>query len=207
MHDEQRRQGGNSRLAGNAARNCATGCARRAQTGRRPSQTPIGTQIRLASDHQHDHAQQRDAAEQRRPQHIAPVQRLPDTKPTMLPERPDQHRREQRRARSRRPARDGVPSAHPRGAGRSASRSPPMPIAASPTHRRASCSSRVRRISRSIHGSVGRRAGRRLEAELRRPGDQRAEQQLVVRQDHQQHRRGSRRPPRAMSRCSSASAT
>ena len=40
--------GGNSRLAGKAARNCAIGCARRAQTGRRPSQTPIGTQIRLA---------------------------------------------------------------------------------------------------------------------------------------------------------------
>ena len=41
--------GGNSRLAGNAARNCASGCARRAQTGRSPSQTPIGTQSRLAS--------------------------------------------------------------------------------------------------------------------------------------------------------------
>ena len=41
--------GGNSRLAGKAARNCASGCARRAQIGRRPSQTPIGTQIRLAT--------------------------------------------------------------------------------------------------------------------------------------------------------------
>ena len=40
---------GNSRLAGKAARNCASGCTRRAQFGRRPIQTPIGTQIRLAS--------------------------------------------------------------------------------------------------------------------------------------------------------------
>ena len=40
---------GNSTLAGNAARNCATGWTRAAQRGRRPIQTPIGTQTRLAS--------------------------------------------------------------------------------------------------------------------------------------------------------------
>ena len=40
---------GKNRLAGKAAMNCATGCARRAHTGRSPSQTPIGTQIRDAS--------------------------------------------------------------------------------------------------------------------------------------------------------------
>src|ERR1700722_10305505 len=39
---------GKKRFAGNAAKNCATGWARLAQAGRRPSQTPIGTQIRLA---------------------------------------------------------------------------------------------------------------------------------------------------------------
>jgi hypothetical protein len=36
-------------LAGKAARNCATGCARRAQVGRKPSHTPIGTQIAVAT--------------------------------------------------------------------------------------------------------------------------------------------------------------
>ena len=39
---------GKNKLAGNAARNCATGCARRAQVGRRPNHTPTGTQIRVA---------------------------------------------------------------------------------------------------------------------------------------------------------------
>ena len=40
---------GKNRLAGNAARNCAAGCARRAQVGRSPSQTPTGTQSAVAS--------------------------------------------------------------------------------------------------------------------------------------------------------------
>ena len=39
---------GKSTLAGKAARNWAIGCTRSVQTGRRPIQTPIGTQIRLA---------------------------------------------------------------------------------------------------------------------------------------------------------------
>ena len=39
---------GNSRLAGKAARNCATGCTRLAARGRVPTQTPIGTQMTLA---------------------------------------------------------------------------------------------------------------------------------------------------------------
>ena len=39
---------GNSTLAGNAARNCASGCTRSAAHGRSPIQTPIGTQITLA---------------------------------------------------------------------------------------------------------------------------------------------------------------
>ena len=40
---------GKSTLAGKAARNCATGWTRSATAGRRPIQTPIGTQIRLAT--------------------------------------------------------------------------------------------------------------------------------------------------------------
>src|ERR1019366_9563678 len=40
---------GKKRFAGKAARNCARGCARLAQAGRKPSQTPIGTQTKLAS--------------------------------------------------------------------------------------------------------------------------------------------------------------
>ncbi len=39
---------GNSRLAGKAARNCATGCTITAALGRVPTQTPIGTQMTLA---------------------------------------------------------------------------------------------------------------------------------------------------------------
>jgi hypothetical protein len=39
---------GNSTLAGNAARNWAIGCARSAAHGRKPTHTPIGTQIKLA---------------------------------------------------------------------------------------------------------------------------------------------------------------
>ena len=39
---------GNSRFAGKAARNCATGCTRLAARGRVPTQTPIGTQMQLA---------------------------------------------------------------------------------------------------------------------------------------------------------------
>ncbi len=40
---------GNSRLAGKAARNCATGCTKAAARGRRPIHTPSGSQTRLAS--------------------------------------------------------------------------------------------------------------------------------------------------------------
>ena len=40
---------GKSRLAGKAARNCASGCTISATAGRRPIQTPIGTQMTLAS--------------------------------------------------------------------------------------------------------------------------------------------------------------
>jgi hypothetical protein len=40
---------GKSRFAGKAARNCATGWTIRASPGRRPTQTPIGTQITLAT--------------------------------------------------------------------------------------------------------------------------------------------------------------
>src|SRR5262249_59873638 len=40
---------GNSTLAGNAARNCATGCTRLAAHGLSPIHTPIGTHTRLAS--------------------------------------------------------------------------------------------------------------------------------------------------------------
>ncbi len=40
---------GNSRFAGKAARNCATGCTHCATRGRRPIHTPTGTQTRLAS--------------------------------------------------------------------------------------------------------------------------------------------------------------
>ena len=39
---------GNSRLAGNAARNCAIGCTICVARGRSPTQMPIGTQNRLA---------------------------------------------------------------------------------------------------------------------------------------------------------------
>ena len=39
---------GNTTLAGKAARNCAVGCKRSAMAGRRPIQTEIGTQTRLA---------------------------------------------------------------------------------------------------------------------------------------------------------------
>ncbi len=39
---------GNSRFAGNAARNCAIGCTTCATPGRMPTQTPIGTQRTLA---------------------------------------------------------------------------------------------------------------------------------------------------------------
>ena len=54
---------GNSTLAGKAARNCATGCTRSAQAGRRPIQTPIGTQIRLASAISTSDAEQGEQAE------------------------------------------------------------------------------------------------------------------------------------------------
>ena len=40
---------GNNTFAGKAARNCATGCNRSAQRGRRPIQTPMGTQTTLAT--------------------------------------------------------------------------------------------------------------------------------------------------------------
>ena len=40
---------GKARLAGNAARNCASGWIRSASFGRSPIQTPIGTQISVAS--------------------------------------------------------------------------------------------------------------------------------------------------------------
>ncbi|MNM92230.1 hypothetical protein D3C81_1045550 [compost metagenome] len=40
---------GNIRLAGNAARNCATGCATRASSGFRPMRMPIGTHTSAAS--------------------------------------------------------------------------------------------------------------------------------------------------------------
>ena len=40
---------GKARLAGNAARNCASGWIRSASFGRSPIQTPTGTQISVAS--------------------------------------------------------------------------------------------------------------------------------------------------------------
>ena len=40
---------GNSTLAGNAARNCASGWTRSATAGLSPIHTPMGTQIRLAT--------------------------------------------------------------------------------------------------------------------------------------------------------------
>ena len=61
---------GNSTLAGNAARNCANGCTASATRGRKPIQTPIGTQIRLAMRDQHDDAGQREKAEPERRDHI-----------------------------------------------------------------------------------------------------------------------------------------
>jgi hypothetical protein len=51
---------GNSRLAGKAARNCASGWTFSAKRDRRPTSTPIGTQIKEAIHDQHDDAGQRE---------------------------------------------------------------------------------------------------------------------------------------------------
>ena len=74
--------GGNSRLAGNAARNCASGCARRAQMGRSPSQTPIGTQIEAGQHNQNHDTDQRDAAQPDRLAHVRQVS-SPETNATI----------------------------------------------------------------------------------------------------------------------------
>ena len=58
---------GNSRLAGNAARNCAIGWTDRAQRAAVPTQTPIGTQIDARQRDQHDDAEQRRRARARTP--------------------------------------------------------------------------------------------------------------------------------------------
>ena len=197
--------GGNSRLAGNAARNCASGCARRAQTGRSPSQTPIGTQSRLASTISTTTRTSVNRPSADRLPQVAPAQ-VGGDEADDLRQRPGEHRDEHHEPDHIDQARRSRAARRP-GAARTPARRPP-----SAETRIADGIGQPAQQPRPPHqpqqpGIGGGRARGGLEAELRRPGDQRAEQQLVVRQDHQPAWRRWRSSTARMSRCSSASAT
>ena len=193
---------GKSRFAGNAARNWAIGWTRRARRGRMPTPTPIGTQIRLAiamSTRTRSRVTRpsRTACRPRRP--TAPEDEAAD-----LPQRRQRHGEHDGRPQASRP---NPASAVPRAWRCLAAR-------AAADRMRRHTAARGRRWPRRRANGAARRApriGRRharllLEAEAVGPGHQRAEQQLVVDQDHHEH--GHDRPADRgeVLRCSIASA-
>ena len=176
---------GNSRLAGKAARNCASGCTRSASRAQ-PDPDADRHPDQAGQRDQHDDAQQREQPEPERRADIAQASvggdevddpptapRPSDGEHGRQPERIDQRataarlgtprRRRQARARSPPSADDRVAD----GIGRARLQQP-------------------RAAHQSQHPGVGgRRARGLLEAEFVGPGDERAKQQLVVGQDHQ----------------------
>ena len=115
---------GKNRLAGNAARNCATGCAQRAQRGRSPNQTPIGTHTAAEISDDQQHPQQREAAVEQGGEHIAPVQRAGD----------EAHDARRRPARSPPPAPRATPDRPPASASAGARAPRALPREPHPAH-------------------------------------------------------------------------
>ena len=180
----------NSRLTGNAARNCANGCTASAQRGRRPIQTLSGTQIRLAS-----------AISTTTRSSVISVS--PNTSTDVAPAqfRRDDRRRRCRTRRAPTAADRRVPDEVERLRSRAASAKVLMraaggrPMRSSETARSAlniGCATprtqRVRCNSRSTQELSTSCDADKLDPEFRRPGDHRPEQQLIVEQDHHRHR-------------------
>ena len=178
---------GKMKLAGKLARTCTSGCAERATRGLMPIFTPIGTQISVADDHDHDDPQERVEAEHedvrhaRRTRSVRRCSADPGTRP-----RP-RRRRRRPRTRRRRPAAAGHRlwrgcSASPNGRV-TRSRSPPTGCSPRPSARGQARA--AQRVVDEAAGPVGRLG--RLVAELLRPRDQRPPEEEVHAEHHDDH--------------------